>query len=256
MRAIWRFRLVAFMTIAGAALAGADTAVGPVLNLDAGLPAQGYAVAGAFYAGDYGLIYLRVSGAYSPMPASESDTERPLAEREDRGYACGEVIGARFPEGPVALGLGGYYKFGRGVRDYYERKTFDGTESFIEDYVAFKHDAMVTGACRVWTEGKGTSVFWGGAGLSHFRRQGFRYYRYSDYYSPERNYEVTTILDVRLTSLLVGAGVDVRVRFAGPFGAYGAARGVAHIIDFHLEGEDRDQLGASVALTAGVLVGW
>ena len=244
--------------LAAAAPAAADTGFGPTVGVDSGLPAHGNAIAGLLYASDYGTLYLRVNGAYSPMPPPPPHAPDwpPPSEREDRGYASCELLGAHFPGGSAALGLGLYYKFGRGESDYSYSDSGPIIISRTEDFVAFKHDALAVAACRIWAAGKRTAVAWGGVGLSHFRRHGLRYYYASDYYEPEYTYEVFTPLDTRLTSLAAGVGIDVRVRFAGPFGAYGYARGVVPVADIYLQGYDRSEPGANVAFAAGGLVGW
>ncbi|UCH79396.1 MAG: hypothetical protein JSU81_05445 [Candidatus Coatesbacteria bacterium] len=252
-------RLAALAFLAGAAFAGADTALGPTVSLAGNFSVQGKAVAGGFYSGNYGPFYVRVCAAYSPMPASPTysqDWPPSSPPTDDRGYASCELLGAHFADGSRALGLGGFYKFSRGRKDYDYYFYGPTIESLQENYVAFKHDIVAVGGCRVHAEGKGTAVVWGGLGVSHFRRHGLRRHWWSDFYNPENTYEVITPLDTQLTTLAAGVGVDVRARFAGPFGAYGSARGVAPLANIYLQGYDRAEPGASIAFTAGGLVGW
>lgn len=253
------FKIAALALLAGATLAGAYTAFGPTVGVDSGLPAPGSLVAGGFYSGDYGPFYVRISGAYLPFPPQPThyqDWPPPSPPTDDRGYASSELIGAHFPGSFQPLGLGIYYKFGRGQR-YYHKHIYGPTiESWMENYVAFKHDVQAVAAYRVWTDANKKAVVWGGLGLSHFRRHGLRTYYYSDFYNPENYLEIITPLDTRLTSLAAGVGIEFRVRFAGPFGFYGSARGVVPIADIYLQGYDRSRPGANVALTWGGLVGW
>jgi hypothetical protein len=251
-------KLAALAFFSGAAFAGAYTALGPAVSVEGGVPAQGKLVAGGVYSGDYGPLYLRVNGAYSPMPPPPTHARDwpPPSENDDRGYASCEALGAYFLGGPAGPGPGFYYKFARGVRDYYYHRVSHIIESREKDYVAFKHDFLAVAAYRLRAEGKGTTVLWGGAGLSHFRRRGLHYYWWSDFYNPENTYEKSTCLDTRLTALAAGAGVDLRTGFARHFGFNGSARAVFRVVDLSLQGHDGDKPDANITLAGGCFFGW
>lgn len=253
------FKLAVLAFFAGAAFAGAYTALGPTVGVEGGLPAPGRLVAGGVYSAGYGPLYLRINGSYMPMPAPPEhapDWPPPSPPTDDRGYASCEALGAYAFGGIADLGPGLYYKFGRGERDYFYHKVSHVIESRSEDYVAFKHDALAVATFRRRVEGKGTAVVWGGPGLSHFRRHGFRYYMYSDFYNPENTYEVFTPLDTRLTAVTVGAGADLRSDFARHVGVYASIRAVFRLANIRLKGYDRDLPDANIALTGSFFFGW
>ncbi len=242
----------------GASLAGAFTAFGPVVNLEVGFPAPGKLAVGGSFFGDYGPAYVRIYGAYSPMPAPPEIHRDwpPPSERDDRGYASCEAFGAYFSGGSAAFGPAFYYRFGRGVRDYYYHAYGPTITNLTEDYVSFQHDFFGAAAYRLRAEGKGTAVVWGGVGLSRFVRSGLLYSWYSDYYNPEKTYEIVTPLDTGSVGLAAAAGGDLRSGFARHFGLFGSARFVLPLADLHLRGYDAEQPDVNVALTGGVFVGW
>jgi len=253
------FRLATLAFFAGAVLAGAYTALGPALNLDGGLPAPAKPVIGGAYFGAYGPLYARITGAYSPMPPPPEysrDWPPPSPPTDDRGYASCEALGAYVPGGPAALGPGLYYSFKRGERDYHKFIYGPTIESWMENYVAFKHDALAVAAYRLRVGGKGTAVLWGGAGVSHFRRRGLYHYWWSDFYNPEYIYEETICLDTRLTALAAGAGGDLRSGFARHYGFNASLRAVFLVADLSRQGYDGDNPTANAALALGFFVGW
>jgi hypothetical protein len=170
-------KLVALAFMGAAALAGADTALGPAASFETGFPAPGKLAVGGSFFGDYGPVYVRISGAYSPLPAPPEIPPDwpPPSERDDRGYSSLEAFGAHFYGGSAAFGPAFYYRFGRGVRDYYYHAYGPTITNRTEDYVAFQHDFFGAAAYRLRLEGKGTAVLWGGVGVSRFLRSGLLY---------------------------------------------------------------------------------